>query len=199
MYSVVWSLVRAKLMLGTILIAQFCAAQVRVGDEGRAFMDTVLTIDGSSSTMLYERAREWMLRNLKSADSQISLEDKDGARLIANANLLLPEKPFKAGSKYTQRVLNYKISVFLKEGRYRVIIENIIYSYVFVVGRERTPEVHAWETWLEKLKEFQYRDKPQRLETIQDTVRDVDSAISGMLSSLHAAMTGEKDGLHGDW
>ena len=63
-------------MIAALFSTVMCA-QLRPNEEGRVVMDTVRTVEGGvPDTVLYERAKEWMLRNMKSADSQVSLHDK---------------------------------------------------------------------------------------------------------------------------
>lgn len=183
------SFFRNAVLIGIVLMfAQHAVGQIRLNSEGKAVMDTVRTVDTTSARVLYDRAKEWMLRNLKSSDSHVSLDDEAKTKLIGTENLLLPTK--KGWVNTTDRVLNFKLSIFLKDGRYRAIVENMVYSYVIVSGAERRPHTETLEeslTWARQKKNEGKAEK--RVEKVMEDVKELEGAINDLLRSLHSAMT----------
>ena len=193
---------------GAFLRAAFLAIGVSTWQVGacqlkyvadKAVLDTVVVSDTIQSAVLYERAREWMLRNLKASDNQVSLEDDSKTRLIGTANLLLPGKKGPDKSIHTDRVLNFKLSIFLREGRYRVVAENIVYSYRFVRGTADLPIRNTAEELFIYLRTTEEKGRPKAIEAAREPIAELNAAISVMLQSLQNSMIGERDLHNGDW
>ena len=179
-------------------------AQLRPKGEGRIVLDTVRAISGVPDTVLYERAKEWMLRNLKSADNQVSLDDKVKEKLIGTTNLLLPDKKENAFSYSSERVLNFKLSVFVKNGRYRVMIENIVYSEVvetyYLDGHnERRPGMISMEAIVEKKSMPRANGKPSKANKFDEATIEFNKEIDDQVSSLHTAMIGNTGSEESGW
>lgn len=141
-------------------------------------MDTVRTVEGVPDTVLYERAKEWMLRNMKSADSQVSLDDKAKEKLIGTPDLLLPNKTWNAFSYSGQRMLNFKLSVFVKDGRYRKIIENIVHPEVAVSQNDQRPGMISMEGLLKHERKPKANGKPSKENKFDGVIAEFEGAIT---------------------
>jgi len=87
----------------------------------------VVKIDSMKSEQIFKKAREWTLRNLKSSDSNVNLDDKDYKSLTSTGNIHLQNR--MGLHNYSDMNLNFKFTIFVKDGRYKYIIENLYISY----------------------------------------------------------------------
>lgn len=87
-------------------------------------MEGIVSADDLSKDELYEVSRVWLTQNMKSADGQILLDDDDKSKIVSTGNVLLEKY---AGTSIV-RSLNYKLSMFFKEGRMKYVFENIVIS-----------------------------------------------------------------------
>lgn len=142
-------------------------------EKQSARIESVIEVADVSKAVLYERAKLWMARNLKSSDNQI-LYDEDGQeRIIGTGNLLLSN----AGSS-TDRVLNFKISIFIRDGKFKVIGDNMIFSDVLnSINSSRTPRTFS----LDQVYQQMSNSKKQKRKSYMD---DIDAAFAELLKSL---------------
>ncbi|MBK0402292.1 DUF4468 domain-containing protein [Adhaeribacter sp. BT258] len=108
-------------------INTICFSQVKYDFEsGSARMENVVQVSNIQRDELYNKSRIWLAQNLKSSDNQVFLEDTNKENLIATGNLLLDRKGL-----LSDRVLNFKLSLAFKDGRYKYVIDKIVFSEKF--------------------------------------------------------------------
>jgi hypothetical protein len=79
----------------------------------------------STRKVLYERSKEWIVRNLKSSDNNVNLDDKEYKQLTATGNLKAKNMDFPLCM--VNSTINFKMTVDVKDGKIRYTIENIVY------------------------------------------------------------------------
>lgn len=75
---------------------------------------------------LYSRAREWFAKAYKSSTNVIQMEDKENGKIVGKALLEVYHKAL--GSNYPGGYINYTISIYVKDGRYKYEITDFYHS-----------------------------------------------------------------------
>jgi hypothetical protein len=88
--------------------------------------EAIVKVDSIKTEVIYNNAKEWIVRNLKSSDNNMSF-DKESKTITSTGNMHLEDRGGLC--LYKEFNLNFKFSVFIKEGRYKYIIENFYISY----------------------------------------------------------------------
>lgn len=79
-------------------------------------------VEGATKDELYVRAREWFARTFNSANKVLQMDDKAAGKLIGKAS-----EPGVSLSLFTGGfMMDYTVSITVKEGRYRYEITNYI-------------------------------------------------------------------------
>lgn len=125
---------KAIAVLITSLIVVFTNAQVVYDfEKEEARIEKVVEIPNTKKTEAYDRAKIWMASKLKSNDQQIFSNDEKKESLIGTGNLFLPSRFLEE-----ERMLNFKMSIFFKDGRYKYEISELVYSSVSVTLDQQT-------------------------------------------------------------
>ncbi|MDZ4806788.1 MAG: DUF4468 domain-containing protein [Bacteroidota bacterium] len=83
----------------------------------------VVNVDTSLSKQeLYSRAREWFAKVYNSSQNVIQMDDKESGKIVGKALTQVYHKAL--GSNYPSGYINYTISIYLKDGRYKYEISN---------------------------------------------------------------------------
>ena len=96
-------------------------------------------------------------------------------------------------------MLNFKLSVFVKDGRYRTIIENIVHSEVVVSQNGQRPGMISMEELIQHKSKPKANGKPSKENKFDGVIAEFEDAMNAQLSSLHTAMTGGSDPKNSDW
>lgn len=101
----------------------------------------------------YEKAKKWVVRNLKSSDSNVEFNDKDYEQITSTGNLSLDEIQNSITCVLTNVTLNFKFNVFFKEDRYKVVFDQMLLSNTTVCNQidGSAPQKKYHEYPLEKL------------------------------------------------
>ena len=75
---------------------------------------------------LFLRAREWFAKTYKSSTNVIQMEDKESGEIIGKALMKVYHKAL--GTYYPSGHINYTISIYLKEGKYRYEITHFYHT-----------------------------------------------------------------------
>lgn len=190
----------------TVLSYSNCAAQIAFDIENQtAVIDSVLSVTETPKDQLYDRAKEWMLRNLKSADEQVELNDDSKSSLIGTGNLLMPEERISYSLKVTDKYVNFKISIFFKDNRYRYIVENIVFNQT-IVGEVKTDfqtlSIETIYNYNSEIDEMLAKKKKRRLETQkainQKIIDSIEESLNALLHDLRRSMA-NKTISESDW
>lgn len=86
--------------------------------------EEVIQVDSNAITQekAYGNAKQFIVSNLKTVDNNIIADDKDFTQIINTGNLLT--KPDRANATS----IEFKLKVFFKHGRYKIMVDNIVFS-----------------------------------------------------------------------
>lgn len=160
---------------------------------GKFKYEELIKADGISQMDIYERAKNWIVRTLKSSDNVVNLDDENKAQITATGNILLHDQiGFCA---FTDLVLNFKYSVYCKEGRYKVIVDNFILSYKVDCANGKELRTSPLESVSEKRVGVVMGQK-----SYEKVNTEVDERIKELISSLkNSISSGNVAGDQGDW
>lgn len=168
----------------------------------------VITLDSLSKDELYKRGREWMLRTLKSGDAQVSLSDDDKNSLTGTGNILLENEP-GVFCYTTDRGVNFKISVFFKDGRVKYLIEHVVFYETLVCtsngSTRRTPQTYSFEQYYqasdeERIKFEKKKKKPSaRYENWVKDLRDINNSMLKLVDGLNKSLSQKSQIDKDDW
>ena len=78
----------------------------------------VITLDSSlTKDVLYERAREWFSKNVRSSKDAIDYSDKQEGKILGSFFI---ETPLTGGmGQWTESAVRFKAAIYIKDGRYK--------------------------------------------------------------------------------
>lgn len=85
-------------------------------EAGSFIFDTIVNIEGVSKKELYNRARNWVNSTLRTPNSELVISDTSFSEIRTNMTIEL--------TRYKGSYVNFKISIFTKENKYRVVCES---------------------------------------------------------------------------
>src|SRR4051812_12967926 len=102
-----------KTILLFILLAVKGFGQMPTDAATGLFMyEGVVKADSLTKDQLFNSAKEWLVRTLKSSDNNVNLNDRESGSLTVTGNLKLEDRA--AFCAYRNINLNFKFSVFVK-------------------------------------------------------------------------------------
>lgn len=127
----------ATLFLAVHVIAQNETLQLPIDTTTKMITYTdVVNVDTSISKQeLYSRAREWFAKAYNSSQSVIQMDDKENGKIVGKALTQVYHKSL--GSNYPSGHINYTISIYLKDGRYKYEVTNFYHTGQLVSGGNR--------------------------------------------------------------
>ncbi|HMQ76786.1 MAG TPA: DUF4468 domain-containing protein [Flavobacteriales bacterium] len=161
-------------------------------ETGKFKYEKVIQAEGLSQADIYDRAKSWVVRTLKSGDNAVNLDDENKEALNATGNIVLNDQVGWLG--YTNVFLNFKFNVFVKEGRFKVVIDNFMLSYNVVNTQGQFPRTSTLEEGFKK-EGLAKADKQT-----QAMYEDANEKLTQMLVDIEAAVANgglEKD--NSDW
>jgi hypothetical protein len=87
---------------------------------------------------LFSRAREWFAKAYKSSTNVIQLEDKESGKILGKALIQVYHKSM--GSNYPSGYINYTISIYVKDGRYKYEVTDFYHT-----GQNQIPDYGVCE------------------------------------------------------
>ncbi|HRG19192.1 MAG TPA: DUF4468 domain-containing protein [Flavobacterium lutivivi] len=91
----------------------------------------VIFVDSLASKQeLFSRAREWFAKAYKSSTNVIQMEDKESGKIVGKA--LMEVFSSNLGIPVEGGYMNYTISIYLKDGRYKYEITDFYHTGKFV-------------------------------------------------------------------
>lgn len=91
--------------------------------DGKINFSEVVHVDGASKDDLYERAKIWFANAFVSSNSVIQLDNKEGGLIMGKGVVVQKDKHWGKSWKFT-------IKLQMKDGRYKVEIYDLYYSFV---------------------------------------------------------------------
>lgn len=94
-------------------------------ESGKITYTEVVTLENNGATQeqLYSIAREWFATTYNSANDVLQMDDKELGKLIGKGGL-----PIITTAYLTDSQVEFTISVFVKEGRYKYIITDLVHE-----------------------------------------------------------------------
>lgn len=105
-------------------------AQIPVDEATNKFKYQVkFDIADMSQEELYSKAKDWIVRNLKSSDNIIAMDDENKASITSSGNLRLQDRA-KLGCMCKDALLNFKFTAKAEDGNFTIIVENFDHYYL---------------------------------------------------------------------
>ena len=111
-----------RLLFTVLLIVGFTSAQAQTPVS----YSEVVQVEGVSKEDLYQRAREWFTDTFRSSNDVIQLDDKENGQIVGKA--IFTYRQLFGEVLGIDCLINFKISVFCKEGRYKYDLTDFSHS-----------------------------------------------------------------------
>ena len=201
-----------ELLLFTVaffLFAQNSFSQFKFDEETSSFIaDTLILKEGLTKQEIYKRAKEWTFRTLWVSGNELAFSDETSDRIFTKGVLKLDDvvknRYWSGGVMYANRLVSFRMALFFKDGKAKVITENIVIQHEII-----SSTVNKTETYnLEKLYEFQEElnaiEKPKkltkdRLNNINVIIADAERALSLLFVQLDKSLNHKIMSEREDW
>lgn len=148
------------------------------------YSDVVFVDSLVNKQELFSRAREWFAKTYKSSTSVIQMEDKESGIIVGKALMNVYHKAL--GSNFPSGYINYTISIYIKDGRYKYEIIDFYHTGQYVSGGNRIPDYGICENMINT------KDKTMGIsyqKTYNYYLYQLDNNIKALIAELKAAMT----------
>lgn len=135
----------------------------------------VVSQEGSQAE-LFDRAMDWVKAYYKNTTEVINKADKDEGQILCSSRVKIYSTA-KGGTKIMSGMVNYKLNIEIKDGRYR---------YTFDKFALKAQSWSPIEAWLDPTKKEWF---PQRY----DNLMEVDQQVKEIISSLKEAMVKKEE------
>lgn len=116
-------------------------------DTKKITYSEVVYVDSSANKQeLYARAREWFAKAYKSSNNVIQMDDKESGKIVGKALMQVYHKAL--GANYNSGYINYTISVYVRDGRYRYEVTDFYHTGQYVSGGNRIPDYGLCENMI---------------------------------------------------
>jgi len=119
--------------------------------------DEIIALGGVTKNELYSRAREWFAVTFNSANNVIQMDDEKNGKIIGKGFSDIVIMFF--GSK-TKEMLHFTLSVYVKEERYRIKMNNFSFQVYPTKGVDNLSKMSAESTIIDML--YNKRGKPYK-------------------------------------
>lgn len=143
---------------------------------------------------LYSRAREWFAKAYKSSQNVIQMDDKESGKIVGKALMQVYHKAL--GSNYPSGYINYTISIYFKDGRYKYEISNFYHTGQLVSGGNRIEDFGPCEEMINTKKKtwgVSYQ------KTFNYYLSQLDTNIKLLILDLKESMNKVADSKKNDW
>lgn len=96
----------------------------------------IVHLENLNSKEIYDKAKVWILSTLKTGDEMTELNDETNSLLVGTGNIKLKDfvHDLRIVKMYHQNcILNFKVMIQIKDGRYKYTISNFAFSSTIVV------------------------------------------------------------------
>ncbi len=174
-------LLTALLCFSIVTLFAQSASQIEFKEEGGSYYyEEVVEVPQSAQSVIFERAKNWVMSNFKTADNNIVYDDKE-FHIVNTAAIKIDPKGF-----FTNIIVNgtmdFKFQAWFKDGKYRYRIDNMTY-YLSTNGGPVTE--HYSELKDNKMSNYLRRQASEK--------------VSGILNNFKASMKQDLTGKNKDW
>lgn len=92
----------------------------------------VIKVDSVNKQELFSRAREWFAKAYKNSSKVIQMEDKESGKIVGKALMQVYHKAL--GMSFESGYINYTISIYIKDGRYKYEFVDFYHTGQLVSG-----------------------------------------------------------------
>jgi hypothetical protein len=149
------------------------------------YSNIILLDSLTSKQELFSRATEWFAKTYKFSKDVIQLNDSENGKIVGKANLSVS---FTAlGIKTTAGYINYTITLYIKNGKYKYEITDFYHVGIYVNSSAgKAPDGGTCENLIKEKKGFWgYSYK----RTYENYLIQMDNDIRALVSDLENAMT----------
>lgn len=109
-------------------------AIVKETNSNSYYYEEIINVENVTKEEMFERAKQWVLSNFKTGDVNSQFDDK-------NLNIYTSSTIFyeKYKSTWNADLLNFKLNISFKDGKYKVRIEDFIIKSNFYYADPPTP------------------------------------------------------------
>lgn len=108
----------------TLILLFICTYAFSQSDSAIKYTG-VVTVDSATKEQLFIRARSWLNNNFKSSKAVLEISDKETGELSGNGILTTYFSSNIAGAKKMEAGSQFKISIWVKDNKYKYEIKNI--------------------------------------------------------------------------
>jgi hypothetical protein len=150
------------------------------------YSEVVFVDSLTNKNELFLRAREWFAKTYKSSMNVIQMEDKENGKIIGKALLKVFMTTF-VDSQLESGFINYSISIYIKDGRYKYEITDFYHTGMFINSSVGTsPDGGPCEKLFNEKKGFWGNSYKK---TYGSYLYQMDNNIKSLISNLKTAMS----------
>ncbi len=110
--------------------------------SGDNYYEEVVTAPNLKQDEIFKRAKAWILANMKTGDNNITFDEKDFS-IVNSAAMKVDQKNFFTYA-ILDGVMDFKFHVWIKEGKYKLRVDNITYHLLLGQGAERSSKTESY-------------------------------------------------------
>lgn len=119
-----------------ILTLTLLCSIVGFSQEPLKWEEVVMLDSTINKEELFTRARHWFSNNFKSEKDVISIADKESGEILGNAVLEYTSKHFYMGVVCVNGYVNFKINIYVKDGRYKYVFHSFNHEGSYYDGNK---------------------------------------------------------------
>lgn len=166
-------LLTAAVGMSTVQAGEFSSTVFTRGANGWEY-EKIVAIPDVAKKDLYERAKVWVVSNVKSVDVNTLYDDKNQELIVTTPSLAIPNLKYR---HFTDQALTYKLQLAFKDGKVKVNASGLTYF-----GISNSQKVYNMPVETLEMKGF----VPSPYKQIQE---HFDAAFLGFVKNLEAALT----------
>jgi len=177
-----------KVLFTILILIGFISSQAQKmpinKETGEIEYQEVVQLKDINKDEVYLNAKNWMLSTLKSSDNMIQLDDVEKKQLIGSGTMVLKKRSLMTGC-----LLNFKVIIKFKEGRYQYTINNFLHFY-------NQNGVMPLRSNLKQIMTNNWGGKPMKKRKQEEIRKEVHAKIETLINSMNIAIAknnNEKD------
>lgn len=100
--------------------------------SGSYSYESVVPVENVKKEEMFARAKKWIITNLKTADNNIQFDTTDLS--ITNSSTLILKSGRGFNWAITSGLMNFKLNLMFKDGRYKFVFDNIAVQIAYSDG-----------------------------------------------------------------
>lgn len=136
MKKIVWLILMPLMVTTSVVQAKDKEEEYKVvvaqGENGSYQYEQVVPVESVSKEEMFKRAKSWIIANMKTDDNNIQF-DEAGMNITNTATLVMkPASGFNWA--ITHGLVNFKLHLMFKDGRYKFVFDNIAVQAAYADG-----------------------------------------------------------------